>query len=138
MSLGCCLAIDRYGRMPLVYAVWNKHVDVIKLLLKAGALRDDVGGTSLSYALCNGHDDVLKLLFKKGTKIDSEDSISRTLLFPLRRRAMRLLLGYCLRQATLLLTRKMRKVGRRYHGLWRRATRLLLSCYLRRTKSIPT
>ena len=77
-------SMDRYGRTPLVYAVWNKHVAVIKLLLKAGAsidLGDDIGGTPLSYAVCNGHDDVLKLLFKKGTKADSEDDISKTLLF---------------------------------------------------------
>jgi ankyrin repeat domain-containing protein 50 len=76
-------SVDRYGRTPLVYAVWNRHVAVVKLLLKAGAsigLRDDIGGSPLSYAVCNGHGDVLELLFKKGTNVDSEGDISTTLL----------------------------------------------------------
>jgi ankyrin repeat domain-containing protein 50 len=74
---------DRYGRTPLVYAVWNRHVAVVKLLLKAGArvgLRDEIGGTPLSYAVCNGHEDVLQILIKKGSKVDSEDSLSAALL----------------------------------------------------------
>jgi ankyrin repeat domain-containing protein 50 len=76
-------SVDRYGRTPLVYAVWSRHVAVVKLLLKAGAsidLRDDIGGSPLSYAVCNGHGDVLELLFKKGTNADSEGDMSKTLL----------------------------------------------------------
>jgi ankyrin repeat domain-containing protein 50 len=74
---------DKYGRTPLVYAVWNGDITVIKRLLKAGAsigLKDDIGGTPLSYAVCSGHDDVLRILFKKGTKIGSADDISMALL----------------------------------------------------------
>jgi ankyrin repeat domain-containing protein 50 len=82
-------SVDRYGRTPLVYAVWNRHVAVIKLLLKAGAsisLKDDIGGTPLSYAACNGRDDVLKPLLEKRTKKRTkkrpaeEDGISMVLL----------------------------------------------------------
>ncbi|KAN0087129.1 hypothetical protein V8E54_000817 [Elaphomyces granulatus] len=75
--------VDRYGRSPLVYAVWNAHVAVIKRLLEAGArikLKDAIGGTALSYAVCSGHRDVLTLLFKKGTKAGSEDDIRMALL----------------------------------------------------------
>jgi ankyrin repeat domain-containing protein 50 len=88
-------SVDKYGRTPLVYAVWNGHVAVVNLLVKAGAkisLRDDIGGTPLSYAICSGHDGILKLFFKKrtilklffnkGTKIDSEDDIGMMLLLP--------------------------------------------------------
>jgi ankyrin repeat domain-containing protein 50 len=76
-------SMDKYGRTPLVYAVWNGDIIAIKRLLKAGAsidLGDEIGGTPLSYAVCNGRDDVLKLLLKKGTEVSSGDDISMALL----------------------------------------------------------
>ncbi|KAF3215618.1 hypothetical protein TWF191_009289 [Orbilia oligospora] len=77
-------AIDKSGRTPLVYAVWNRHIPVVELLLNAGArvdIEDDVGGTPLSYAICSGNEDLAKLLLKNGTKAESKESIVRTLLF---------------------------------------------------------
>jgi ankyrin repeat protein len=76
-------SVDRYGRTPLVYAVWNGHVAVVKRLVKVGAcvdLADDIGGTALSYAICNGDDDVLRPLLKKGTEADLGDDTSIALL----------------------------------------------------------
>ncbi|RVD85413.1 uncharacterized protein DFL_003736 [Arthrobotrys flagrans] len=76
-------AVDVYGRTPLIYAVWNRHMPVIKQLLKAGAridVEDDIGGTPLSYAICSGRDDVVKQLLKTSDGIDSKDSISAKLL----------------------------------------------------------
>ncbi|KAF3308734.1 hypothetical protein TWF173_000746 [Orbilia oligospora] len=72
------------GRTPLFYAVWNRHIPVVDLLLNAGArvdIEDDVGGTPLSYAICSGNDDLAKLLLKNGTKAESKESIVRKLLF---------------------------------------------------------
>ncbi|KAF3179225.1 hypothetical protein TWF788_007036 [Orbilia oligospora] len=77
-------AIDMSGRTPLFYAVWNRHIPIVELLLNAGArvdIEDDVGGTPLSYAICSGNDDMAKLLLKKGAQADSKESIIRTLLF---------------------------------------------------------
>jgi ankyrin repeat protein len=45
--------MDSVGRTPLIYAVWNGHMVVVKRLLRAGAridLADDIGGTAPSYA----------------------------------------------------------------------------------------
>ncbi|KAF3220107.1 hypothetical protein TWF106_006851 [Orbilia oligospora] len=77
-------AIDKHGRTPLVYAVWNRHISIVELLLNAGArvdIEDDVGGTPLSYAICSGNDDLAKLLLKNGAEAESKESIVRTLLF---------------------------------------------------------
>jgi ankyrin repeat protein len=66
-----------------MYAIWNGHMAVVGLLLRAGAridLADDIGGTAVSYAVCLKRDDVLKLLFDKGTKASSMDDTSTALL----------------------------------------------------------
>ncbi|KAF3196038.1 hypothetical protein TWF225_000389 [Orbilia oligospora] len=68
--------VDAYGRTPLTYAVWGRHITVIKQLLEAGArmdLKDDVGGTPTSYAICSGSDDVIQQLFKRADGIDSRE-----------------------------------------------------------------
>ncbi|KAF3318954.1 hypothetical protein TWF173_005364 [Orbilia oligospora] len=75
--------VDAFGRTPLTYAVWGRHITVIKQLVEAGArmdLKDDVGGTPISYAICSGSDDVIQQLFKGADGIDSRDSIIADLL----------------------------------------------------------
>ncbi|RSM01130.1 hypothetical protein CDV31_011494 [Fusarium ambrosium] len=69
-------SVDRCGRTPLSYAVWNGNVAAVKLLLEAGArvdLKDDIGGTPLSYAILTGHREVIELLGKEGTRVDFEE-----------------------------------------------------------------
>ncbi|KAK6355999.1 hypothetical protein TWF718_000372 [Orbilia javanica] len=69
---------DRYDRTPLVYAVWNRHVEIVKLLLKKGAdahLKDGVGGTPFSYAICSGNDDLKSLFNRKSDRKSRSDMI---------------------------------------------------------------
>ncbi|KAK6523270.1 hypothetical protein TWF694_006159 [Orbilia ellipsospora] len=91
---------DRYGRTPLFYAVWNRHVGIIEMLLRAGArtdTTDSTGGTPLSYAVSGGYQEITKLLGDPGAKVDSEATTRRTLLFSAVKRrdldATRMLLG---------------------------------------------
>lgn len=74
---------DIYGRAPLTYAVWNRDVTLVQLLIKAGAqanLEDELEGTPLSYAFCNGNVDIIDLLAKKKRRADIENDINRILL----------------------------------------------------------
>lgn len=73
---------DKYGRTPLTYAVWNRDVALVQLLIKAGArarLRDKVDGTPLSYAFCNGNAHIIDLLAKQKREVDIENDINRLL-----------------------------------------------------------
>ncbi|KAF3077805.1 hypothetical protein TWF706_004558 [Orbilia oligospora] len=75
--------VDGHGQTPLFYAVWNRHLAVIKLLLKAGArtdLIDDSGATALSYAKWRRYDDVLDLFPGKETRPDSKDDIKKAFI----------------------------------------------------------
>ncbi|KAF3247379.1 hypothetical protein TWF192_006625 [Orbilia oligospora] len=79
-------SVDRYGRTPLVYAVWNRNLAMIRLLLNSGArvdLEDKVGGTPLSYAICSENDSAVRLILKNGTKVavGPKEGIIRSLLF---------------------------------------------------------
>ncbi|KAF3942424.1 Inversin [Dactylella cylindrospora] len=75
-------SLDRHNRSPLFYAIRNRHVDIIKALLKAGArvdLKDDLGATPLSYALLSGGE-VVKLLFKDKSKEHLKEEVFSELL----------------------------------------------------------
>ncbi|KAF3110855.1 hypothetical protein TWF706_000329 [Orbilia oligospora] len=77
-------SLDHHKRTPLIHAVWNQHIPVIKLLLKAGASikqTDDIGGTALSYAICTGREDIIELFLKKGKTFDERSSITQRLFF---------------------------------------------------------
>ena len=64
------------GVTPLYMASQNDHVEVVRLLIDAGALinqADEDGATSLFMASLNGHVDVVRLLIDAGAtvKIDT-------------------------------------------------------------------
>lgn len=74
--------VDKYGRTPLTYAVWNGNTAMTKLLIKKGAqvhLKDELGGTPVSYAFCNQNEQIISVLLQKGSKADVEDDINNLL-----------------------------------------------------------
>ncbi|EHK19521.1 uncharacterized protein TRIVIDRAFT_132672, partial [Trichoderma virens Gv29-8] len=77
-------SMDESGRTPLVYAIWNRNVAVVKALLKAGAqvnLTDDIGGTPLFYAMSYRREAIVKLLLENGATPISENKMATTLFF---------------------------------------------------------
>jgi ankyrin repeat protein len=71
--------VDKYGRTPLSYAVWNGSTAMVELLVKAGArtnLKDELGGTPMSYAYLSQNERIINILLQQKNKADDENSIS--------------------------------------------------------------
>ncbi|KAL7920862.1 ankyrin repeat-containing domain protein [Trichoderma austrokoningii] len=71
--------LDKFGRTPLFYAVWNGDVATVELLINAGAivhLKDHLDGTPISYAICKQHEQVVDLLLRTGDAVKVEDDIN--------------------------------------------------------------
>lgn len=66
-------ALDYYTVRPLSLAVLKGHRDIAKLLLKNGAVADEVycGLSLLSLAISNGHHDIVELLLNNGADADA-------------------------------------------------------------------
>ncbi|KAK4497185.1 hypothetical protein PRZ48_011635 [Zasmidium cellare] len=61
---------------PLVGAVWNGHADMVRLLLRAGALldaRNSTGMTALHYAVLSQNEGVTSTLLAHGPMVDITD-----------------------------------------------------------------
>lgn len=73
---------DKYGRIPLTYAIWNGDAALVKLLMKAGAnvhLEDNLGQTPLFYAFCNSDHGIIDIFVKKKKTVDVENGINQLL-----------------------------------------------------------
>ena len=71
----------RRERTPLIEAVYERHKDVVKLLLDNGAdvnILDDIGST----AIFHSYDvDITKMLIEHGADINAKDKFGRTALY---------------------------------------------------------
>lgn len=75
---------DKDGRTPLIHAVVDDKLNIIKLLVEKGAdinIQDSVGYTALHYASQNFSLETLKILLDNGAKIDIQDVHGNTPLF---------------------------------------------------------
>jgi ankyrin repeat protein len=77
-------ARDKDGSTPLHCASWKGHVQVVKLLLDAGAdinaksQNDHYGDTPLHAASHGNQKDVVKVLIERGADLSSRNKIGRT------------------------------------------------------------
>jgi ankyrin repeat protein len=58
----------------LVFAIWNKHKDMVELLIRKGAA---VKPGALRFAVYKGHKDIVELLVAKGAEVDAPGSWDR-------------------------------------------------------------
>lgn len=73
-------ASDRNGQNALIYAAYNGHSKVIKLLINAGAnihKVDKAGNNAIYLAIRGGHLDSIKVLHKAGTKVFNKSSTTK-------------------------------------------------------------
>lgn len=77
-------SVDTSDRTPLLHAIWNGNVAVVKTLLKAGArldVTDIIGGTPLFYAMSYRREAIVKLLLEHGATPISENKMATELFF---------------------------------------------------------
>ncbi|KAL7905459.1 ankyrin [Trichoderma velutinum] len=73
---------DKYGRVPLTYAIWNRDIALVKLLMKAGAyvdFQDNLGKTPIFYAFGDSDPQMIDLFTNKKRPVDVENEINKLL-----------------------------------------------------------
>lgn len=72
--------VDTFGRTPLLYAVENGHITVVKLLIESGAdttAKDSKGRTALHLAALQPHETVVQMLLENGADIEAKTGLDR-------------------------------------------------------------
>ncbi|XP_031437715.1 ankyrin repeat domain-containing protein 6b isoform X2 [Clupea harengus] len=76
INKGAKVAVTKYGRTPLHLAAYKGHIEVVRILLKAGCdldIEDDGNQTALQRAAVVGNSDVISALIQEGCSLDRQD-----------------------------------------------------------------
>ncbi|KAM0076569.1 hypothetical protein ACKRZS_010715 [Fusarium odoratissimum] len=74
---------DSDNRTPLTYAIWNRHLSVVRRLVEAGAwvdVPDVLGGTPTSYAVTSGNFKIQNLVLRGDVPSNAEHNEGEKLL----------------------------------------------------------
>ncbi|MCJ8749976.1 hypothetical protein PDJAM_G00193700 [Pangasius djambal] len=83
INKGAKVAVTKYGRTPLHLAAYKNHIEVVRILLKAGCdldIQDDGDQTALHRAAVVGNSDVITALIQEGCALDRQDKDGNTAL----------------------------------------------------------